>query len=739
MKRRDFIAITGAGAATAVAPEVGYKAFWWVWGSEGFAHDWLDVPYQDAERYVTTVCQQCPGGCGTVVRMIGDRAVKVDGNPAHPVSRGGLCPKGQSSLLVLYHPERIRTPLKRVGARGSGQWQSISWNEAIETVAKALLDIREKGESHTVAFIDGEESNGLMQALTKRFLNAYGSPNYVAKTSAVADEHRMKSIPLDGREGFYDLGRANYVLSFGFNFIEAFYSPVPAIKAYSKLRTKKAKIVYAGSRLSVTGIKSDEWIQINPGTEGLLAMGMAQVIIRESLYNRNFVVGRTSKFDAYQEEVFKHPLHEISEKTGVLEETIEELAREFAAQREFAVAIGNAGTVADQAAINSLNLLTGSIEALWWDYDEKAIPFAALPEISQDSIASRGASETPLVAPDGRFPLAKQVFGILPEKILSGQPYPVNALFIYYSNPILSVPNAQKTKKALEKIPLIVNFSPFMDETAQLSDLILPDHSPFEKWQDAPQVLLDGTPVLGIRQPIVRVRHDTMQTGDALIKIAQKLGSPLIDAFPWKDFREFLMYSLRGVFNSKVGSIAEGGTPANFEDWVKALSKSAWWNPGGRKIFARTAEFSPEIVRSVGKEESKSEEEYPFHLNVYKLMTLTKPRNTAQPTLFDVASAHVYRKWVAWVEINPETAHELGIHDEDWVWVESPLGRDKFRAKLYAGTMPEVVNIPLMIGAKGYGPWIKEVEQNPLNIVQDKLDPIDGHYVYDTKVKIYKA
>ncbi len=739
MKRRDFIAITGAGAVAAVAPEIGYKAFWSLWG-EG---DWQRVP-KGVEKYVPTICQQCPGGCGVLIRKIGERAVKIEANPSHPVSRHGLCPKGMASLQVLYHPARIRTPLKRVGPRGSGQWQSISWDEAIETVARALRDIRERDEPHTVAFLDGEESNGLMRTLIKRFLEAYGSPNYIAKTSSVMDEHLMKSVPLDDREGFYDLGRAKYVLSFGFNFIETFYSPLPAIQAYSKLRVKKAKMVYVGSRLSVTGIKSDEWIPVNPGSEGLLAIGLAQTIIRENLYNMNYIIGRTSKFEDYREAVFKRSLGEISEKTGVEEDTIEELAREFAAEKELAVAIGNSGTLADQAAINSLNILTGSIEALWWDYDEKAIPYAAPPEIRQDSTAARGASQVALLAPDlGRYPLAKEVFGIMPGRILSEEPYPVKLLFIYYSNPLLSVPNAQKMRKALEKVPFIVNFSPFMDETAEISDLILPDHSPLEKWQDAPQHLLDGTPILGLRQPIVKNRHDTIQTGEALIKIAQKYGEPLSSAFPWKDFKEYLIYSLKGLYDSKKGGIYSGEKPASYEDWLKVLIQSAWWYPAGKKIFARKAEFNPELIEKIGESQLGKSKEYPFHLNVYKLMTLAKPRNTVQPTLFDIAAPHIYRKWVAWVEINPETAHELGIQDEDWVWIESPIGREKFKAKLYPGTKPEAVNIPLIIGSKGYGRWTKDNPEggghNAFNIVPDLLDPMDGHYIYTSRVKIYKA
>ncbi|MEE9612281.1 MAG: molybdopterin-dependent oxidoreductase [Desulfatiglandales bacterium] len=739
MKRRDFIAITGAGAAAAIAPDIGYEAFWRAWGSSGYRHDWVDVP-NGSEKYVNTICQQCPGGCGVTVRKIGGRAVKIDANPNHPVNNKGTCPKGQTALQVLYHPERIKGPMKRAGPRGSGEWEEISWDEAIETIKDKLFDLRAREQQHTVAFIDGEESHGLMQKLIRRFLKAYGSPNYIAKPSSVADERLMKAVPRDGTEGFYDFGKADYIISFSFNFNEAFYSPGQAIKAYSDFRSRKdTEFIFVGSRSSVTGIKSNEWIQANPGTEGLLAMGIAQVIIRDGLYDANFVNTRTSDFDEFQSAVLRVPLNDISEGTGVPEETIEELAHEFAKHGDKAVAIGNSGTSWDQAAINSLNLLTGSIQSLWWDYDEDAIPYSELPEFELDRKAENGISKGSLISPNrGDYPLARQVFGLLPDRILEENPYSINALFIYFSNPLLSVPNTQKMLKALEKVPFIVNFSPFMDETAQMSDLILPDHSPLEKIQDAPTYLLDGTPVLGLRQPIVGARHDTMQTGTALIRIAGAFGGSLNTAFPWSNFEDFMNFALQGVFESTEGGLVDGSSYGKFEDWRDALVKGAWWNPSKKEVFSRTADFNADYIRKIPTHRRHSEE-YPFHLNIFKLMSLTKPRNTAQPSLFDIAAPNIYRKWVAWVEIDHETAHHLGIHDEDWVWVESPIGREKFKAKIYEGAMPEVVNIPMIIGSKGYGRWEKDVEQKTLDIVDDTLDTMDGQYIYDTNVKIYKV
>jgi anaerobic selenocysteine-containing dehydrogenase len=732
MKRREFITITGAGVAAALGPGIGYKAYWTLWDSKGFAHDWQEVP-RDFERFVPTICQQCQGGCGAVVRMVGDRAVKIDGNPANPVSRGGFCPKGQSALQTLYHPDRIKTPLRRKGERGSGEWEEITWEEALDAVAQRLNEIRSRDGPHSLAFMDGEESDGLMQVLIKRFMKGFGSPNYISKTSSVMDERLMKSPALNGKEGFYDISKAEFILNFGLNLIESSFSPLQTIQAFSHLKENEVKSIYVGSRRSVTGIKSNEWIKANPGSEGLLAIGIAKIIVEQELYNIVFVNDRTLNFEEFLGVLSRFDLHEISQRTGVSEHEMEDLAKKFTSYGEGAIAIGNSGSVADQMAIHALNLLSGSLR-FWWDNDGE-IPFSLMPEISPDSAASDGIKRDSL---GGQFSLENDSFGPFLRNIISSNPYALNALFIYYSNPILSVPNTKVVMNALEKVPFIVNFSPFMDETAKYSDIILPDNTFFEKWQDAPQTLIDGTPVLGLRQPVIDPGLDTSHTGDVLIQLAGKLDGSSLGALPWSDFEDFLKFSLEGLFNSNIGETADGKRYADFDQWLTAMLVNGWWNPEGRRTFEGNALFQTSLIPNVTTERSESEE-YPFSLNIYKLMTLTKPRNTAQPTLFDIAAPHVYRKWLAWVEINPETAEGLGIHDEDWVWIESELGREKFKAKLYEDTLHDVVNIPLIIGSIGYDPWKKDTEQNVLKIVPDKLDTMDGHFIYDTDVKIYKV
>ncbi|MEE9594810.1 MAG: molybdopterin-dependent oxidoreductase [Candidatus Hydrothermarchaeales archaeon] len=751
MKRRDFLKVTGAGVALAIAPEAGHKIYWEkIWQTK----DWEDQP-RGPTKLVPTVCQQCQGGCGALVTMVGERAIKIDGNPSHPISQGTLCPKGQAGLQTLYHPSRIRSPLKRVGNRGAGEWEPISWDEALDTISAELKNVRDRGDAHKVVFVDGE-SQGLMKELIGRFMQVCGSPNYIPKIK-YGDEGFMKALP-QNTDGLYDIGSADFVLSFGFNFIEALFSPVTALRAHGQLRKDKKKIVYVGSRLSVTGIKANEWVPSNPGTDGILALGLARVIIEEELYNKSYI-RKVSNFEDFKDVVLSHSLSSISDATGVKEETIVKMAREFSSHGPSAVALGNSGNVNDQIAVNSLNILTGSIEKLWWDYDTDKIPFTKFPRLRLDATASKGLAMQPIAAPNGRFPLASprapQLFEILPDQILQGDPYDVSVLFLYYTNPVLSTPNPEKFINALQKIPLIVSFSPFLDESSQFSDLILPDHTYLERWQDAPQFTVEGIPVLGIRQPVVKPLYQTMHTGDVLIRIARRMGEPLAKAFPWDDFRDLLLFAVEGVFDSKKGGIApEKGfyehvlldyeessgveRVKNFKDWFQALIERGWWDPE-KKTLTRRAEFQIENIKDIEVGGEHHDEEFHFHLNVYKLMTLTMARNTVQPTLFDIAAPHVYRKWVAWVEINPETAHELGIEDEDWVWVESPLGRDKFKAKLYPGTMPEVVNIPLIIGSKGFAPWTKDIEQNPFKIIQDASDPLDGHYIYDTKVRIHKV
>ncbi len=416
--RREFLTVLGVaagGGVLAYAPDVAVKAFRAAWGE-----DWVDVP-QGPERWVTSQCRQCPGGCGIRVRMIGDRPVKIEGNAFHPINRGKLCPKGQAGLLSLNDPDRIHGPLKRIGNRGDGKWQDITWDEAITHLVNRLKEIRAGNASHTVAIMDGD-SNGLIKMLLERFLHQYGSPNYLSIPTGLdygsVDAFYLMQGMNDGI--VYDMEMANYIISFESDLLQSFWSPVQVMKAFGYMRREKSirgKIVQVESRYSTTAAKADEWIPVNPGTEGVLALGMAHVIIKEGLYDKEFIEKHTFGFEDLKDpsgkehQGYKNLVLQnyspsvVSEITNVPVESILRLAKEFATQGP-ALAIGNRGDIYQQMAIHALNALVGNIDKPGGVLTIKNPPALDLPAPELDETARRGLQMTPLAGTDsGKFPL----------------------------------------------------------------------------------------------------------------------------------------------------------------------------------------------------------------------------------------------------------------------------------------------------------------------------------------------
>ena len=373
----------------------------------------------------------------------------------------------------------------------------------------------------------------------------------------------------------------------------------------------------------------------------------------------------------------------------------------------------------------------------------------------------------------------------LPRNVVSGKPYRPEVLFLYYTNPLFSNPNPDLFSKALSEIPLIVSFSPYMDDTTSFADLILPDHTPLERWQDDPVFLNKGFPVLGIRQPVIEPLYQTKATGDVLLQISKSLGGEIQKAFPWNDFREVLLYGIRGVFDAKRGDtfglqfeqswtrlLERGGWWApsykTFEEfWKQLQEKGGWWDPvydfkewdrvfrtPSKKFqfYAQTLEqtlpgnLSKELKEASlfpHWEESKKgsdEKAYPFHLHIFRTMALTGSRNANQPWLQAIVGEYLFERWETWVEINPETANRIGISDRDWVWVESPKGKDKGEGKALQRSHAGCRKHPLgrrPPSRRALGRWYRG---KPLSAPWRRLDPLTGYPISgSTRVKIYKA
>lgn len=738
--RRDLLAALGAAGAVAAA------------GCRKYAGPAAVAPvpagwHRGEERWVTTTCGQCPAGCGVRVRVYEGRAVKIEGAPNHPINGGGIGPKGQAGLQLLYHPDRIRGPLRREGPRGSGRWIAITWEEAFDRLAGALGSLRSAGEPQGLVVLDGE-ARGPVPRLWDRFLTAYGSPNHVthlaatdgAKVLAMAFMHGVADMP------GYDWKETEYVLGFGVSLFESWCQTIHMARATSAMRRgrpgRRVKFVHVSPHFSVTAAKADEWIAIQPATYGALALGLAHVLVRDGLYDAAFVRDHTFGFDTWRGTdgrthrgfrdlvLSDYPPARASQITGVPPETIERLAREMSAHRPaiaLADGVGAAATnsLGSTMAVHALNALLGSIE-------RRGGVIARPPKASvwkpvqMDDTAARGLATERI---DGRdsasCPLGAGAIQRVPAAILSGQPNPVRAVILSRSNPVFSKPEGGRWLEALHSVPLVVSCSPLPDESTLWADLILPDHTYLERWEVVEAAPSSGRPVIGLRQPVVRPRHNTMATGDVIIRLARALGSPVADAFPWPTYRQALVEHVQGLApQADLAEMQRTGVwegEAAFERWNEAFATpSGKFEFYSQAIASRLAAHFPapgaldrhlsacgvatrgddlclphwEPARFAG-----DAAQFPLLLAPYRAINYAEGGVRHLPWLRELPAAG-FLAWKEGIDVNPDDARAHGIRDGDAVWIESPVARRRLHARVNPGTRPGTIGLPL-----GHGPW----------------------------------
>lgn len=767
------------------------------------------------ETVVPSICQQCPGGCGLLVRTLDGEVVGISGNALHPVNRGGLCPKAFGGLQLLYDPTRLKGPMVRDGGHhpkdGRGRFRPIGWDEALSMLASRLSDLRAKGLAHTVLILGGQY-RGYRDILWRRFAEAYGTPNYVRLRCIQPEKpalahHLMQRVkaPLG-----YDLGEAQFILSFGVGLLESWLGPVHASRAYARLRRSedrpRGRLVQVDPRRSPTAVKADRWVPLVPGTDGILALGIANALIREGLYDRGFVEGHTSGFEDWVDQrgephvgfknlvLNEYGLLTVSAATGVPVTTILEIARDLATLKP-AIVLGERGPafgpddLHTRMAIHALNALVGNIGVRGGLLIQGDLPLTPLPGVASDEAAQRGLDRPRIDgAGRGEYFLASDAPQNLPERILAGKPYPVNALFLFATNPLANHPAKEAFAEAMGRIPFIVSFSPFLDESSAMADLILPDHTYLERWQDDPVTHLAGFSCFSLARPAAAPLYQTRNTGDVVRQMATLLGGSVARNFPWKNFEDLLYAGARGLYEAGRGYVVsaygqeslrkilerQGYWIPEFksydEFWNALGQRGAWWDPTGLPVSPEALHLTPSrkfefyasglkrLVEEATKRDGRREDllralggrdrgdllflpavaipppreagAFPLRLNTYRLITRPQGGGRNQPWLLEQPAVHVRASWEGWVEIHPKTADELGVKDGDWVWVESAKGRIKVQARLYAGTLTDVIHIPLF---GGDGP-------NPNDLIANEADPSKGFGLLNTTwVRVRKA
>jgi len=530
LDRRNFLKLLGASAAAPIASCASKPVE-------------TIIPYviQPEEitpgvaTYYATVCQECPAGCGMLVRTREGRAVKVEGNPSHPVNQGALCARGQASLQGLYNPDRIRQPLYRNEA---GKLTPLSWPEAEAMLAERLRSIREAGKAGQITFVTGQLSDSVYSLATK-WLEALGSIRHITYEPFGFESLRLaNNICFDPPLNIptYDIAKARFLISFGADFLDTWRSPVGYTKAFSQMHSADnaptGRFVQVESRMSLTGANADEWIAIKPGREAFLALGLAYLILPNSNISSEEKTKLSQLLESYSPE-------QASQLTDVPIKTIQRLAQEFTkASPSLALGGGIAASSREETAtliaVNLLNYIAGNIG--------KTVRFHTI------EVAEQLSSYSSLL------------FAI--EKMKRGE---VSLLLLANTNPAFSLPPSTGFIEALAQVPFVVSFSSFLDETTEHAHLILPDHTPLESWGDShPEA-----GVYGLMQPVMRPVFETKALGDTLLSVATQVDETLSESFPWKSFFEYLQSSWKE---------RRRGQTSDFDSfWREALQHGGAW------------------------------------------------------------------------------------------------------------------------------------------------------------------
>ena len=669
---------------------------------------WTPVPVDGEVVYENSVCSLCPGSCGISVRKIDDRPVKIEGLDEYPINDGGACLHGISGLQYLYDPARVKAPLKKNGDK----FEEISWEDAIAMVSGKLADIRTAGSPEKLACI-ADKNQGSVSGLFQRLLKTFGSPNfYTMPTLESYLELTASSLHGQGTTLGFDLENSDFVLSFGAGVIEGWGSPVACFKANASRKERGAKLYQIEPRLSNTAANADKWIPIKSGTEADLALGMCAIILKNNLFNAAAAAGfkgGVGKLSAMLQN--DYPLSKTSEITGIKESDIEECATLFA-KSKMPVAVFGKGrgdgsqSLKELVAIHTLNCLAGSINKKGGAFVLPVKNYLEFPEESLDDIANQGLAKPRL----GHY--VHDLF----ENINTSPQLAVEVLFVYHSNPCYGLHDTKTIKQAFGKIPFVVSFSSFLDETAKEADIILPVHTFIERLEDVPSGAGLSKMVVGLSKPVAKPVFNTKHPGDILLLIAKAMDGTVAQHFDWETYDQ----CLETVTGSIWADLSENG--------YAILSEGV---PQG----------APEIDPSFLSGASASVQpngDGDLLLIPIDNMRLPGAAQAASPFAIKTVSDDVLKGRDTVVEINPKTAK--GLKNFDHVTLSTPVGTAKVRVHLNEGMMPGVVGMVKGLGHTFDNKYVSHKGVNINELIGPVIESGSGlDAAFGIKAKISKA
>ncbi len=694
VNRRKFLKMLGwGGAGTAVA---GCDLPTTVTLEEGKEEV---VSYLMPEEYVipgigvwyASTCTQCAAGCGLHGRVREGRVLKLEGNPDSPINAGKTCMMGQAGVQAHYNPDRVTTPMLRKGRALT----PVSWDEAMAELNKRVGAGSGLNGSR-FAWVSGEVS-GHQRVLMEEFMAAVGSKNHFVH-EVVNDRvwSRACADMLGDADPALHLDKAGVILSLGMDFLGASSSPVQYAGDYGRFRAgKRGVLVQVEPKMTLTGGNADLWLAARPGSEGVLALAVANIIVARG-WNKVEVPAEVRRALA------AYDLTTTEAITGIAASKIKRVASLLSERAPALVVTGASaegqakGYETAQAAL-LLNMLLGSVG--------KTI--TAGNKYPENALGPKRGGTADLVA--FARGMAKKRYDVV---------------FVSGTNPLYTAPAALKLQENFSGGFKVV-FTQFPDETALAADLVLPMHSNMEDWGTHVAPVQGDMAALSFQQPLMEPLYkDTRGFGDVVLSLLKQRNKD------YAGFSDYYAY-LQAAIANMPASMAAGLTGK--ARWMNLLQKGVVAGKGS------SVTLKPQLkVASV--EQPSVDDAYPLRLLPNARLGMWDGRHANLPWMQEAPDQISKVVWGSWVELHPKTADKLGVHNGDFVIVTSRHGELEAQVYVHKGVHPDAVSMPLGQGHDEYGRYAKGRGANPLKLLAPTVDGKTGELaMFATPVKLAKG
>jgi len=709
LNRREFLALTGKTAAGAVIfaacglPE-----------RELIVQSPVDLPedlVRGEDAWYATSMGDFTNGDGVLVRVMQGRAKKIEGNPDHPVNRGKATARYDAPLQLLYHPDRLQNPQIRYSK--SGNAVDISWDQASTRFEQAL-----KNANGSLTVVTNP-LRGHLGSVASKFSAQYSGKHMTFDSTEQGVLHgAVKSVFGHDQLPTFDIANAQTVLSFGADWLGTWGSPAQFGVKYGEFREQhdRGYFIHAEPRMSLTAAAADLWLAPRPGTEGVLALGIARFIITERLASQ-------PNIDAFNAAVTgglnDYGIVDVANRTGIHFDRIEKAARHFA-EHTPSVAFGGGSAGAhtngsfNLGAIFALNLLVGAVDSKG---GITANPSSALKDIPA---SATGAS-----------------FEAWEAELAQWRAGNVETVIIRGANIVHGMPNSVNVREALSHVPNVIAFGAVLDDTMDVADLVIPEQTFLEAWNTEIPEPGPGYQVVGTQQPVVgpTISHDE----SGLISDARGFGDTLLamsDGSYGSSMERLVKDSLSDLHSTASGSVSASNATLFTNG---ALQRGGWWdtNKGGSSKIgtiagsAETAKFSATDSLGTGDD---------FALIPFQSNSLGDGRLAAAPWAQQTPDPISSASWSTWAEINSVQAKELGIKEGDVLLIRSTSGEIEVLAYPHPGVRPGIIGIPIGQGHHASGRYAEDRGSNVLSILVDVKDSETGALAWAaTRVRVQRA